>query len=189
MNVKDLLNLSWDDIRKMKRADLGKIVTQLSSAANKRIRRFKEKGEVSPSVMYAEKGGKFSGRGKNINQMRAEYVRIKTFMSQKESTLRQWESIKTETMKTLESRGINIQREDFNEIMKLYGEVKSNFPDITDPVIYGPALQEIAERMKNGEDIDIIKDAAKSLMIEGYENMERSNNAFESGGVSGIIRG
>ena len=188
MNVKDLLNMSWDEIRKMKRADLGKIVTQLSSAANKRLRRFKEKGEISPSVVYAEKGGKFTGRGKNLNQMRAEYVRLKTFMGQKESSLRQWESIKTETMKTLESRGINISREDFNEVMKLYGEVKQNFPDITDPVIYGPALQEIAERMKNGEDVGAIKDAAKSLMMEGYENMERSNNAFESGGVSGLIR-
>ena len=184
MNVKDILSMNWNEIRGLGRRELGKIVTQLSSAANKRIRRFQERGEVSPAVRYAEKGGKFSGAGKNLNQLRAEYIRAKNFMTQETGSLRAWESVKADTVKTLADMGVNIPREDIGEVMRIYGKVKSEFPDLVDSAIYAPAIQDIYERMQGGESSADIINSARNMMIEGYENRESQNNAFNTGGVS-----
>lgn len=184
MGVKELLNLDWSAVRSMSRKDLGKVITQLSSAANKRLRRFAAANEISPSVRYAEKGGKFSGRGKNLNQLRSEYVRLKTFMQQETSSLRSWERVKNDTVKTLSDMGVRIPKEDIGEVMKIYGKVKDEFPDLTDGAIYAPAIQQIYDKMQAGEDPADIINSARSLMIQGYENRERSNNEFNSGGVS-----
>ena len=184
MNVKDILNMDWTEIRGMSRKELGKLVTQLSSAANKRMRRFSAKDEVSPSVRYAEKGGKFSGRGKNLNQLRAEYIRVKTFMQQETSSLRSWERVKGETVRTLQDMGIEIPREDIGEVMKIYGKVKDEFPELTESAIYAPAIQQIYDQMQQGVDTADIINNARGMMIQGYENRERNNNEFNAGGVS-----
>lgn len=184
MGVKDLLNLDWDQVRGLTRKELGKMVTQLSSAANKRLRRFAAANEVSPSVRYAEKGGKFSGRGKNLNQLRSEYVRLKTFMQQETSSLRSWERVKNETVKTLDDMGVRIPKEDVGEVMRIYGKVKDEFPELTDSAIYAPAIQQIYDKMQAGEDPADIINSARSMMVQGYENRERVNNEFNTGGVS-----
>lgn len=184
MNIKDIMKMEWKDLRGMGRRELSKLVSSLSSAANKRLRRFEEKGEVSPAVRYAEKGGKFSVAGKNLNQLRAEYIRAKTFLQQETGTLRKWEKTKTETVKTLSDMGVNIPKEDIGEVMKIYGKVKSEFPDLTDSSIYAPAIQDIYNKMQAGETASDIIASSRNMMMQGYENRERSNNAFESGRVS-----
>ena len=189
MNVKDILSMSFRDIQKLNKKELAKIVTQLSSAANKRMKRFKESKEVSPAYRVAEKYGKFSGKGKNLNQLRAEYSRARIFMESGTGSLRKWNRIKAETVKTLENMGVHIPEASIGEVMQIYGKVKSEFPEMTESALYAPAIQSIYDRMSSGESADSIINNARNMMIEGYENMERSNNAFESGGVSGIIRG
>lgn len=184
MGVKELLSMDWESVRGLGRKELGKIITQLSSAANKRVRRFAEKGEISPAVRYAEKGGAFTGRGKNLNQLRSEYVRIKSFMQQETSSLRSWGKVKRETVNTLSDMGVNIPKEDIGEVMRIYGKVKDEFPDLTDSAIYAPAIQQIYDQMQSGRDTaDIINDA-RSMMVQGYENRERANYGFNTGGVS-----
>lgn len=184
MNISEIMEMDWNEIRGLGRKELAKLTSQLSSAANKRIKRFAEKGEVSPAVRYAEKAGHFSVAGKNLNQLRSEYVRAKTFLQQETSTVRQWERVKTETVKTLSDMGVEIPREDIGEVMKVYGKVKSEFPDLTDSQIYAPAIQQIYEQMQEGVDSGEIINDARNMMIQGYENRERDNNDFNTGGVS-----
>lgn len=184
MNVKDILSMSLRDIQKLNRKELAKIVTQLSSAANKRVKRFKESKEVSPAYRVAEKYGKFSSAGKNLNQLRAEYSRARIFMESGTGSLRKWHRIKKETVKTLADMGVNIPEEDISEVMKIYGKIKSEFPELTDSAIYAPAIQDIYNKMQDGETVSDIVASSRNMMIQGYENRERSNNAFESGGVS-----
>ena len=189
MNIKDILEYDWDDIRKMKRSELGKAVTQLSSAANKRIKRFREAGVTSPAVseerMFLER---FSGKGKNLNQLRSEYVRLKEFLQSETSTLRGWNKVVKETTETLQGMGVNIPKEDVPGVMKLYGRLKSEFPDlVVSKELYTPIIQEMYDRIQQGEDTDAVVNDMKSLMVEGYEQRERLNNDFELGGVSGYF--
>lgn len=189
MNIKDILEYDWNDIRKMKRSELGKAVTQLSSAANKRIKRFREAGVTSPAVseerMFLER---FSGKGKNLNQLRSEYVRLKEFLQSETSTLRGWNKVVKETTETLQGMGVNIPKEDVPGVMKLYGRLKSEFPDlVVSKELYTPIIQEMYDRIQQGEDTDAVVNDMKSLMVEGYEQRERLNNEFDLGGVSGYF--
>lgn len=184
MKLPDILTMDWEDVRGLSRRELSKVVSQMASAANKRLRRFEAKNEVSPAYRYAEKAGDFSVAGKNLNQLRSEYVRAKTFLQQETSSLRQWERVKRETVQTLNDMGVNIPKEDIGEVMRVYGKVKSEFPDLTDSQIYAPAIQNIYEQIQEGTDPSQIINDTRNMMVKGYENRESFNNAFNTGGVS-----
>lgn len=187
MGIKDILNYDWNTLKKMKRSELAKVTSQLASAANKRLKRFDVAGDVSPAYRQAEKGGRFSVAGKNLNQVRAEFMRAKQFLESETSSLRSWSKIKRETAQTLASMGVNIPKEDLSEVMTIYGKVKSEFPDMVSSEFYKPIIQGIYDQMQSGADPDKIIDDAKTSMVAAYENRESLNNAFDVGGVSGYF--
>lgn len=89
MKVKEILQLSDIQINKMSRRELAQVTSILSSAANKRIARIEKAGVTSPAVANVRKhDGKFSVKGKNTNQLRSEFARAKTFMSNATSSVR-----------------------------------------------------------------------------------------------------
>lgn len=88
MTTSELLNLSSVEISKLKKPQLRKIVQTLASTSNKRLKRLQQKGISTPASRYVDKSGKFSTKGKNINQLRAEYIRAKNFLQSKTSTLK-----------------------------------------------------------------------------------------------------
>ena len=88
MTIKDLLDMDIRKLNKLTRAELSKIVTQLGSAANKRYKRLNSKNMKTPAIKALKKsGGKISVRGKNINQLRSEYIRATNFLRAKTSTI------------------------------------------------------------------------------------------------------
>lgn len=105
----------------MNTGDLRKITLQAASAANKRYRRLSTSdiGHYSPAVKAAQKGGgakidtpPFSTKGKNLNQLRNEFKRIRQFMTDKTSTTRGFNKYKAETYKRLGGDfGESIQKE------------------------------------------------------------------------------
>lgn len=87
-SIQQLMRLRPTTIEKMSQKDLARVVTRLSSAANKRVRRIEAKGISTPATRQAERsGGKFSAKGKNLNELRSEYKRVKTFLKSETSTL------------------------------------------------------------------------------------------------------
>lgn len=88
-SIKQLMRLRPSTISKMDAATLGKVVTRLSSAANKRARRIVAKGISTPATRQMERsGGKFSSKGKDINELRTEYKRVKSFLKSETSTIK-----------------------------------------------------------------------------------------------------
>lgn len=88
-SIKQLMRLRPSTISKMDAATLGKVVTRLSSAANKRARRIAAKGISTPATRQMERsGGKFSSKGKDINELRTEYKRVKSFLKSETSTIK-----------------------------------------------------------------------------------------------------
>lgn len=87
-SIKDLMNITPRDINSMSKENLARVVTRLSSAANKRARRMKQAGVSSPALRGMERsGGKFSSKGKDVRQLRSEYKRVKGFLSSETSSL------------------------------------------------------------------------------------------------------
>lgn len=94
-SVSDLANMDINEFAKLNRDELARVVTRLSSAANKRLRGMQKDDTPSPARAYAERsGGKFStmietdgGRRKRtLNELRSEFSRVTGFLNAKTSS-------------------------------------------------------------------------------------------------------
>ena len=83
-----LAHLSATQIKGYDRQNLARIVTKLNSAANKRVTRLEKAGYNTPAMRAAkvDKGQRFSVAGKNLKQLRAEYIRVSNFLKSETST-------------------------------------------------------------------------------------------------------
>ena len=85
-------NLSPEQIDRMTRAQLAKIVNQAASTANKRIRRIEQQGYVDQSLIYMELrdariSAKFSVAGKDKLGLVQELMYINRFLEDESSTI------------------------------------------------------------------------------------------------------
>ena len=100
MKVKDILAINPEDILKMSEGELRTIVRDLGRVANARITKLEKAGLTHISQAYQtafpkqkksrksrNKTGRFSAKGLNLNQLRAEYKRAKGFVTAPTSTI------------------------------------------------------------------------------------------------------
>lgn len=98
-SIKDLIDLYPSDIRGMTKKELSKVVSQLASAANKRLKRLAATpmGGESRAYKTAMKRGKFSVKGKDKNALWNEYKRVRQFLGSKTSTVKGFKEFRAET--------------------------------------------------------------------------------------------
>lgn len=113
-SIQQLTRLRPKTISRMSEPELRKVVTRLASAANKRIARIEAKGITTPATRGAEKsGGRFTSKGKDLNELRAEYIRVKSFLGEETSTISGYKKFakrfekKIEQVKTKEQKKEN----------------------------------------------------------------------------------
>lgn len=105
--VKEILTGVSRNIGRMKESTLRQAVTRLSSAMNKRLDRAEKAGVDSPAVREVkESGGRFSGKGKTLEGLKAEFIRIKNFFQSPTSTQKGWEKVQKEATEEAGRRGI-----------------------------------------------------------------------------------
>ena len=176
MTTSELLNLSSVEISKLKKPQLRKIVQTLVSTSNKRLKRLQQKGISTPASRYANKSGKFSTKGKNINQLRAEYIRAKNFLQSKTSTLKGYKQFKKEVQKSLAEKGINISSDNLEPIFNIYEKLKDINPSVAEKNLKYATLQEISEELKDGQTEDEILSRINDNLSQIYEKeMELEN--------------
>lgn len=180
-SVKDILNIDIEDFNKLNLSDLRKVVGRLVSAGNKRLRTFEKAEESSPAVRYIMRsGGMFSTKGKNINQLRSEFVRAKDFLESKTGTKRGWEKVKKETIQGLEDNGVEITKEEFDKFWKSYNKLKELSPDVANKELRYRILQEIAEVLNaSTKSAEEIAESINNRITDIYE--ERAERYGESG--------
>lgn len=101
--VSDLLDIPQNVISAMTRSELSQVVSRLSSAANKRLKRI---GEYFERQGYdAMKVDRFGAKGKNINQLRSELSRLQNFFERKTSTVTGIKKVEREFKKRVSDRG------------------------------------------------------------------------------------
>lgn len=90
LSIDDIMNKDWNDLAKLNLADLKALTQRLVSASNKRLKRLESSnvGDYSSALQGRKKsGGRFSTKGKNINELRSEFRKAKTFLKSKTSTI------------------------------------------------------------------------------------------------------
>lgn len=154
MSVQDILNLDNETFNKLGISDMRKVVGRLVSVGNKRLRTFEKRGETSPATRYImqKSGGMFSTRGKNLNQLRAEYVRAKSFLQAKTGTIKGWKNVKEKTLAKLKTTyRIDITPEQFDDFWKAYEDLKELDPEVSNKKFKYTALKEIEAYVKDGK--------------------------------------
>ena len=169
MTTSELLKLSSVEISKLKKPQLRKIVQTLANTANKRLKRLQQKRISTPASRYANKSGKFSTKGKNINQLRAEYIRAKNFLQSKTSTIRGYKRFKKDVQKNLAEKGINISSDNLETIFNIYEKMKDINPSVAEKNLKYITLQEINEELKDRQTEEEILNRINDNLSQMYE--------------------
>lgn len=119
-----LLQLTAQELNKMSRKELSKVVSQLGSTANRRLKRFEQKGIKGGVYSQTIQAGKFSARGKTINQLRNEYVREKQFLESKTSTLQGYRQVKRNFEQTI-GNGVTLTDRQYERFWRFYSKAES----------------------------------------------------------------
>lgn len=127
MTTREILEMSFDDLNKLKFNDLKKLTKILSKTANTRIRTIVDRYEKTPAIEgMIESGGRFGVSGiKSLNKMRKEFARVRNFLQDQTSLVRGVELWKDNSIEQLaKQKGINISRNDFDLIYKKLSDLK-----------------------------------------------------------------
>lgn len=123
--LQDLLNISANELNKMSRKELSKVVSQLGGTANKRLKRFEDLNIKSGVYSQTIKAGRFSARGKTLNQLRNEYVREKQFLESKTSTIRGYREVKRNFEKNIIGSDTTLTDKQYERFWKFYNKAES----------------------------------------------------------------
>lgn len=112
MSINDIMNMDIKQFNKLTEPELRKVVGRLVSASNKRIRRMESSGIETPALRKVNKsGGVFSVKDKNLNQLRSEFSRAKSFLQSPTSSIKGYKEVQKKTVEGLKKQGIDVKKE------------------------------------------------------------------------------
>lgn len=123
-SVEDLSNISIGEFSAMTRSELSKVVSRLSSTANKRIKRLESNDIQSPAYRgVISSGGKFGSKGKTLNELRSEYMRVTGFLKSKTSTVKGYRQVRTDLITRIGATDEELTKELENKLWSVYNEM------------------------------------------------------------------
>lgn len=173
MTIQDVMNMDANTLNRLNEKELRQVVSRLVSASNKRLRRLEKTGNTSsPSYVNVKRtDGDFSTRGKNINQLRAEYVRARNFLNSKTSTVTGYKKFNKEFKKKTGVEYAEFFKDPTKaRLMDRLREIDPNFENVK----YGNAYQQINELINQGANIDEAWQELQETVTRGYEERERA---------------
>lgn len=183
----DLLNISMQEFLQMDYKKLKNTVQRLASTANKRIKYFEKRGEVSHGLAFRRwnmtkqsrdysadfpySDLKFSTQNRDLNQLRAEYKDLKTFLGMETTTAKGWNKVKEKTIQTMKRMGIDINNDNFNKIWNAYNTLTQTKGVHVLPSFKYRVFQEIRQ-MTDNFDTDAIVEKLTTQITELYEEQQ-----------------
>lgn len=156
LTVKKQLKISNKKFESMKAPDLKKAVSILANQANRRVKSLQSQGLETPALKYVEKsGGKFTVKGKNLNELRHEYARLKSFMNMKTSTVSGQLQVEYRREQILKEKGIEFTEDESKKFWKVYREVEQE----------GKEDQKLKKKHKKDSDV-ILEDIVQEFDFE-----------------------
>lgn len=111
-----LLNMTLREFAGLAKTQLRQVVSRLADTANKRfVRVAGSKYESLAARKVMESGGKFTTRGKGLEELQAEYMRVRDFLKSPTSTIKGARAAEIEAIATMKDiygddlTGVNIR--------------------------------------------------------------------------------
>lgn len=192
MGVQDILNMSQKQFSSFTESELRKVVGRLVSAGNKRIRNLESKTDrSSPAYLDVMKsGGKFSTRGKNKEELKAELTRAVNFMNAETSTARNWKRVQTHTIERIKKAvgDFSLTKDQWSDFWSAYKDLTELDPSARLDSVKYEVFKMISVAV---EDKSLSpQEIATRLQPEVqniYERNQQIKNEFFDGGVSGYF--
>ena len=171
--TKELLNIDIKDFNALSRTDLSKLVSRVGSTANKRLQSLEHSKIQTPASRQIKRsGGKITTKGKNLNQLRAEYIRARNFLTAETSTIKGYKEYKQDILHNLNIEGRDdLTNNQFTKLWKAYEILKEISPEVSSKKFKYEVIQEIADEIINGGRI-----SAKTIATRVQE---RLTNVYE----------
>ena len=199
LSIVDLLSIDNDTVNAMTQIELSKVVSRMSSVANKRLKRLEAAGykrgsdnSKAPNIISGTK--KFGSKGKSLNQLRNEFSRARDFLEGKTSTVTGMRKVRNEFYTRLS----DVTGDEISTIKKVF-----NVSDYSDDNDLTPAqkfwrivnnnnlekacysssqIQGIAYKvMQDNENISVIEaiNRLNDMATESYEDVSRIAAEYE----------
>lgn len=188
------MQLDVEDVMKLSRKDLSKVVRQMGDAAHKRIARLREAGVNSPALRSFNRDvvqstvvdgkrittvgskGEISVKSLSVNQLRAEWKRAYKFLSSKTSTVG---GAKRYIKETAERLGVsNLEGQPFEafsrEYWSMYDRLMENksFEALAQQAGTNETQQHLSNMMTSGDynNVDVLRDLLIPKLEQEIEN-------------------
>lgn len=103
-SISSIVGMSFSEFAQLSKTELRQAVSRLASAANKRLKRLTSSGVVSQALYdVTESGGKFTTKGKGLDELRAEFSRVRDFLESPSSTVKGAKEIEKNIAKDVKS--------------------------------------------------------------------------------------
>lgn len=183
LTIEDVMRL---DINMLNERQLRQVTSRLVSAGNKRIRRLEasDVAKSSPALKQVkESGGTFSVQHKNINELRSEFSRARTFLKLKTSTARGTRKVQNQLFKELGIRRGEMTKEQVATFWDMLHKLKQSDPNFVKEH-YEQVKKEIGEIVINkptltpDEILVKLKGRIDELYIEEQGNITDDQRSF-----------
>ena len=184
VSIDKLTNLSATQIKQYDRKNLAKIVTKLSSAANKRVKRLEKSGYNTPALRQSYRGGHFGSKGKNLKQLRSEYKRVSSFLKSETSTVKGYKAFLNKLSKKFNEKGVKVgggsteEMQDFiDKETRIYDWLKERNPYIDESMYKYSVMPKLSEYINQGNlSESAIKRRMQKYIKEEYKKIQESRN-------------
>lgn len=170
LSIDQLVNIGATELKGYDRDNLARIVTKLDSAANKRLVRLEKGGYNTPAMRSTKmsRGDRFSVKGKNLKELRAQYIQVSNFLKSETSTVKGYKKFLKRIKKSFENKGVKIggssakDVEDFlDKETRIYDWLKERNPLIEESGYKYEAMMRISEFVNKS---DLSESAIKRRM-------------------------
>ena len=179
-----LLNMSLREFAGLAKTQLRQVVSRLADTANKRFARVSgSKYESLAARQVVESGGKFSTRGKGLEELQAEYMRVRDFLKSPTSTIKGARAAENEAIKTIKDiYGDDLTGVDIRSLIDDYYKLQNYDEEYqAQRLRYGFLYDKPVEQYVGEEKYDI-KRLSRRLIAILNKNLAPGGNGYD--GVS-----
>lgn len=182
--VKDILDMDIATFNNLNTKEMQKVVGRLVSAGNKRIRRLQQAGlKSTPVTNLLENGGVLSTKGKDLNELRHEFLRAKSFLKDTRSTVSGEKKFREKVRKELkEKRNIELSDTQYEMFFELYDKMKELNRYFGESRMKYSTFNVILENMRMDEDVDSQIQNLKDAVEKEYKEMEEKEGKYQGVG-------
>lgn len=128
-----LLSMDENQFNRLTEQEMRKAVRTLAIESGKRFRELEsiEDDFISPALTRIRKGGgEITSVGKNLNQLRREFMRAKSFLTDQTSTAQSFKHFRADLEYELQKNGVPLTDAQYKRFWKAYNKLTEQHKDI-----------------------------------------------------------